>query len=217
MISFQLVPVPPSPVAEVEVVRDHRRAAALLHPLRLRILRQAEEPGSATEIAARLGLPRQRVNYHFRQLIRASLLRPAGRRRKRNMVEKRYVASARGYALSPEVVGEARADWRRVGDTRSPAYLIALLLQAESDLGLLLPPAGKGRSSAAMVSLKTQFRLPGLAERERFAQAVREALADVVFRHTLPAAREDGGPAPGQLHRMVLACYPYEPEGGAGA
>jgi DNA-binding transcriptional ArsR family regulator len=210
MIPFQIVPDRPLPAAEIEVVRDHRRASSLLHPLRLRILRQTAEAASATEVASKLGLPRQRVNYHFRQLIRAGLLVPAGRRRKRNMVEKRYAASARGYAISPEVLGESRADWHSVQDTQSAAYLVALLTLAESDLGRLLP-AAKDRPPARTMSLKTQFRLRSEQERERFARAVREALADVVFRQTAPAAREDGSAGPGTLHRLVLACYPYEP------
>lgn len=206
------MPDPTLPALEIEVVRDHRRASALLHPLRLRILRQTAEPASATEVASRLGLPRQRVNYHFRQLIRVGFLRPAGSRRKRNMVEKRYLASAQGYVISPEIVGEARADWRRVEDMQSAAYLIALLAHAESDLARLFPTAGKNRPPARTMSLKTQFRLRTEQERERFARAVRQALADVVFRQTTPAVREDGGAGPGTLHRLVLACYPYEPE-----
>jgi hypothetical protein len=127
------------------------------------------------------------------------------------MVEKRYAASARGYTISPEVLGEARADWRGVEDSGGAAYLVALLNHAESDLGRLLPPAGKNRPPARTVSVKTQFRLRSEQERELFAQAVRNALAEVVFRQTAPVAREDGEPGPGTLHRLVLACYPYEP------
>src|SRR5271167_4166496 len=89
-------------------------AVAILHPLRRRILEALEQPDSAAGVARRLRLPRQRLNYHVRELARAGLLRRAGRRRKRNMVEQCYVASARGYALSPELLGRMGADPRRV-------------------------------------------------------------------------------------------------------
>src|ERR1700687_4599969 len=92
---------------ELECVVDGRRAAALLDPLRSKILTLARQAASATALGARLGLPRQRVNYHVRELYRAGLLKRAGRRRKRNMFEQRYVASARGYILSPELLGDA--------------------------------------------------------------------------------------------------------------
>ncbi len=65
----------------------------------------AREPICAAELARRLALPRQRVNYHVRELERAGFLRPAGRQRKRNWIEQRYVATARSYVLSPEILG----------------------------------------------------------------------------------------------------------------
>ena len=81
--------------------RNRQRAGALLHPLRQRLLSLSREPASASELARRLGLPRQRVNYHVRKLEAAGFLRPAGRARKGNMIEQKYVATARAYVLSP--------------------------------------------------------------------------------------------------------------------
>src|SRR5262249_27651458 len=95
------------------------RAAALLHPLRLRLLSMARDPASASEMARRLGLPRQRVNYHVRALERAGVLKAAGRLRKRNMIEQRYVATARAFVLSPRILGPVGADWRAIEDTGS--------------------------------------------------------------------------------------------------
>jgi hypothetical protein len=178
-----------------------------MHPIRLRILHQAMEPTSATQAAGRLGMTRQRVNHHFRHLVGAGFLRPAGRRRRRNMVEKLYVASAAGYLLSPDLLGPVRADWRGMSEPRSGAYLLALLANAQSDVA---PSAGPKGKSAETLSVKTQFRLEGAREREDFARALRDALAEVVRRHTRPAEPE-GGLSAGRLHRMVVVCYPYSP------
>src|SRR5215468_7344949 len=101
---------------ELATVSDVEEAAVLLHPLRLEILSLCREPASASELGRRLGLPRQRVNYHVRALERAGFLRPAGRRRRRNMIEQRYVASARAFVLSPRILGPIAADWRDIGD-----------------------------------------------------------------------------------------------------
>lgn len=195
------------------MVVDPRRAAALMHPIRLRILHQAAQPTSATQAAGRLGLTRQRVNHHFRQLITSGFLRSAGRRRKRNMVEKLYVASAVGYLLSPEMLGPVRADWRAMAQPRSGAYLLALLANAQADVAQAR--GGKAGPLAETISLKSQFRLRDGPEREEFTRALREALTEVVTRYTHAAAPEEGAAASGRLHRMIVACYPYSPEPGS--
>src|SRR5215470_6957258 len=97
---------------DLEWVTDTEQAENLLEPLRARILKLAQQPLSSTELGARLSLPRQRVNYHVRELSRSGLLKRVGRRRRRNMFEQRYVASARTYVLSPALLGEVCADWR---------------------------------------------------------------------------------------------------------
>src|SRR5208282_818743 len=77
-------------------------------------------------LARRLLLPRQKINYHVRELARGHFLERAGRRRRRNMIEQRYVARARGYVLSPELLGVLQADRSRVEDVFSASYLLAL-------------------------------------------------------------------------------------------
>lgn len=105
----------PPGIAEIETVSDGRRAALLVqHPLRPQILNVARVPISATEIAALLGESRQKIGYHVRQLRRAGFLRAAGRRRKRGLVEHRFVASATAYVLSPNVTGAASLDASRL-------------------------------------------------------------------------------------------------------
>jgi DNA-binding transcriptional ArsR family regulator len=91
---------PPSGDHPNETVRDGRRAALLVqHPLRSQILNIARAPMSPSAIAAELGESRQKVNYHVKQLRRAGFLRPAGRRRKRGLVEQHVVASAGALAF----------------------------------------------------------------------------------------------------------------------
>ena len=55
-------------MSSVRIVDDPRHAALLAAPMRRRILEALAEPGSATTLAATLGLSRQRVAYHLRQL-----------------------------------------------------------------------------------------------------------------------------------------------------
>jgi len=194
--------------APLEAVVSPRRASALLHPLRSRLLALAREPASSTELARRLGLPRQRVNYHVRALERAGLLRAAGRRRLRNLIEQRYVATARSYVLSPSLLGPLAADWRAISDTASADYLLALAEQVRSDVTRASEEAAGEGKRLATLSLKSQFRFETPEQRTGFAEAVRQALVEVIARHSSPNLRENGRPGHGRPYRLVLACYP---------
>jgi len=201
---------------EIHCITECHHAAEVLQPLRLEILRLTREPASASEIAQRLALSRQRVNYHVRVLARSGFLKRAGRRRRRNMIEQRYVASARAFLLSPELLGEAGADWRRIEDVASAGYLLALNCQMGSDLVRVWRDPGRGARPALTLSLKSQFRFEGSEQRERFKRALEEAVVRVVNEHTSPNLRPDGSPAPGAPYRLVLGCYPFLPREAAG-
>ncbi len=186
-------------------------AAAVLHPLRQRILASLAEPDSAAGLARRLRLPRQRLNYHVRELARAGLLRRAGRRRKRNMIEQCYVATARGYALSPELLGRLGADPDRVEDTLSAAYLLALASQAQAELGRASREAAEQGKRLTTLSMNSEFRFESAEQRARFARALEAAVVDVIGRFASPAEREDGSAGPGRPFRLILGCYPVPP------
>jgi hypothetical protein len=203
--------VAPPGIAEIEPITDPRRLAVLLKPPRLAIVRLARgEAVSATEVGRRLAIPRQRANYHVRELARSGFLRRAGRRRRGNMIEQQYAAAAQAWAISPEILGELGADWRRIEDASSPEYLLALASQMQIDLSRLLrSDEGPGATSRA---LKSQFRFETERQRQRFETALRRSLGDVVGRHTSPNLRPDGGAAAGRPFRMILGLYPYTAE-----
>ena len=54
--------------SNMQVIDEPSRAAMVLHPIRNQLLSELGEPASAAELARRLGLPRQKVNYHLREL-----------------------------------------------------------------------------------------------------------------------------------------------------
>jgi SOS-response transcriptional repressor LexA len=158
-----------------------------------------------------LNLSRQRVNYHVRRLAKGGFLRRAGQRRRRNMIEQRYVASARAFLLAPDLLGGVGADWRRVEDAASTGYLLALGCQMESDLIRVWRQAQTSGKPVSTQALKSQFRFESGQQRERFIRALEEAVVRVVNEHTSPNLRSDGTPASGRPYRLVLGCYPYLP------
>jgi hypothetical protein len=157
-------------------------------------------------------MPRQRINYHVRQLARSALLRRAGRRRRGNLVEQRYVATARAYVLTPAVLGPLGADWRRVEDTTSASYLLALSDQVRLDLSRVWSAAQAGDRRVTTFSIKAQFRFENAGQRAAFARSLREAIVGVIARETSRDVREDSRPGAGRPYRLVVGCYPYAGE-----
>ena len=53
---------------DVAVIDDPAAAIVALDPVRSRLLAELAEPASAATLAARLGVARQKLNYHLRTL-----------------------------------------------------------------------------------------------------------------------------------------------------
>jgi hypothetical protein len=193
---------------DIAPIATPRQAAVLFqHPLRLRILALAEEPVSATGIAQSLQAPRQKVNYHVRTLARAGLLRKAGQRRRRNLVEQRYQASSRAFVLAPGLLGALGAHTRPPRDAMSAGALVALLAKAQDEVARGMDAGEATGRRQATLSMASDFRFESADERQAFAEALSEAVVSVIDRFTSPATTGAGTPAPGVLHRLVLACY----------
>jgi DNA-binding transcriptional ArsR family regulator len=201
--------LPGGACAGLDVLRDSRQAAVLLyHPLRLRILASLLEADSATGVARRMNLPRQTVNYHVRELARAGLLTRAGRRQRRRLYEQCYVATARGYVLSPELLGKLAADPAQVADTLSAKYLLGLASKIQSELGRASQMAAKTGKRLATLSVNTELRFTSPEQRAGFTRELQRAIVEVVGRHSSPYRKEDGSRAEGRPFRLVLGCYP---------
>ena len=53
---------------DVEVIENAEAAATALDPVRARLLGELAVPASAAGLAARVGIARQKVNYHLKAL-----------------------------------------------------------------------------------------------------------------------------------------------------
>lgn len=196
--------------SSLSLVRHQAPAYSLLHPLRRRILEALREPDSASGVARRLRLPRQLVNYHVGEMARARLLLPAGRRQRRNFLDRCYVASARGFLLSPEILGPLAADSRVTQDRFSAAYLLGLAGQIQSELGRVSALAGESGKSIATFSMNSTLRFISAQQRAAFAEDLERSILAVIARHSSPALNPDGSPAKGRPFRLAVGCYPIE-------
>ena len=195
---------------------EPKRVAALLgHPIRTRIVALARDPSSSTDLAAQLRLSRQRVNYHVRLLARSGFLKRAGQRRKRNLIEQQYVATARAYVLAPEVLGPLalqghHAPGHHPNDAFSATRLIGLAAEAQADVSHALEAARTRGQRLATLSLDADIRFESPAQRQAFTEALQAAVTDVIAKHTAATTTTEGGAGSGRPYRLLVGCYPKQ-------
>jgi biotin operon repressor len=177
----------------------------MLKPLRLKILAAARAPLSASAIAATLGLPRQKVNYHVRELARAGFLRRAGRQRRRGLVEQKYVVTAQAFLLGSGVLGPMSADTQEIADKMSAGYLLTLAAEMQREAGHAWRDAHAAGKRLPVLALDTEIAFASPEQRARFAEALASAVTKVVAEHSVPTTQV---PRAARPFRLVLGCYP---------
>ncbi len=104
--------------------------------------------------------------------------------------------------------GRLGLDARRVEDTFSAAYLLALASQMQSELGRAWRAAAAQGKRLATLSISTELRFESAAQRAEFTRALQQAVVSIVGRYASPAKSADGAAAPGRLYRLILGGYP---------
>lgn len=170
-------------IAALKVVDLPRQAAAMLHPLRLRLLTELSTPDSATGLARKLNLPRQKVNYHLRELEREGLVELEQERRKGNCVERVIRTVARSYLISPETIAPIAIDPEKVRDRFSSAYLAALAAKTIRDLSVLRRRADSANKKLATFSLHSKVRFASARDRAAFSDELSNEIARLVAKY----------------------------------
>jgi DNA-binding transcriptional ArsR family regulator len=189
-------------IAELEVIEDPAAAVVALDPIRTRLLAELATPGSAASLAGRVGLTRQKVNYHLRALEAHGLVRPIEERRWGGLVERRVVASAASYVVSPAAMGKAASDPARTSDRLSARYLIALAARVVREVGEILRASKEQGKHLATLAIDTEVRFRNPAERAAFTAELTHAITGLVARY------HDATAPGGRSHRLVLVAHP---------
>ena len=193
---------------DVAVIEEPAAAAATLDPIRSRILAALTEPGSAAMLAGRLGLPRQKINYHLKELERHQLVELAEERRKGNVTERLYRATAASYVISPSVLPAVSPDPARSPDQLSARWLLALGSRLVQEVGTLLTGAARAQKRVATFGIDAEVRFASAADRAAFTQELAQAVTALVGRY------HDENATAGRTHRVVVGLHqiPTAPE-----
>src|SRR4051795_11491845 len=123
---------------DVAVIDDPAAAEASLDPMRARLLAALAEPASASTLAAKAGVSRQRLNYHLRALERHGLVELVEERRRGNCTERVLRATAASYVISPTALSAVAPDPSRAPDQRSARWLLAVAGRMVREVGELI-------------------------------------------------------------------------------
>lgn len=218
---------------DIEVIEDPAAAEASLDPIRTRILRELSEPGSATQLAAKVGLARQKVNYHLKALERHGLVELVEERRRGNVTERILQATAASYLISPAALASVAPDPHRFSDRFSAFWLLALAGRMVQEMGQLIAGASAARQKLATFAIDGEIIFRSAADRAAFAEELGVAVTRLVDKYHSGGTgsgttgsgttgtgaddgADDGGASTeatasaggGRRHRIVVALHP---------
>ena len=187
---------------DVAVIDDPAAAEVSLDPIRARLLAELAEPGSASTLGERVGLTRQKANYHLRALERHGLIELVEERRKGNCTERVLQATAASYVISPSALSAVAPDPSRVPDQRSARWLLAVAGRMVREVGELINGASAVGKPVATLGIDSEIRFGSAADRAAFAAELAESVNALVAKyHRANATR-------GRDHRFLVALHP---------
>ncbi len=184
---------------DVEVIEDPAVAVVALDPTRARLLAELNHPASAATLAARLGVARQKVNYHLRALELHGLVELSEERRHGGITERLLCATAASYVVSPSAVDGGAGDPAVDQDRASARYLVALAGRIVREVGQLARRAPADGRRLPTMAIDTEIGFASAEDRAAFAADLTEAVIQLAARYH----HDDGRP-----HRLVVAAHP---------
>jgi DNA-binding transcriptional ArsR family regulator len=187
---------------DVTVIDDPAAAEVSLDPVRTRLLAELAQPGSASTLAAKVGLGRQKVNYHLRALERHGLVELVEERRKGNMTERVMRATAASYVISPAALAAVAPDPDRSPDQLSALWLLALGARLVKEVGELVGRAKRARRPLATFGMDTEIRFASASDRAALVAELSDAVEALISKY------HDEFAAGGRKHRLIVALHP---------
>lgn len=187
---------------DIAVIDNASAAEASLDPMRARLLAELVRPASATQLAASVGLPRQKVNYHLRALERHGLVELMEERRKGNVTERVLRATAASYVISPSALGPMQPDPGRARDQLSARWLLAVAARLVRDVGELIAGGTRDQKKVVTFAMDGEVRFASAADRAAFVEELATSVTALVGKF------HDESAGAGRRHRLVAALHP---------
>jgi len=162
------------------LIQDTQVAAAMMNPLRIRILEHLREPNSAAGLARILDMPRQQLNYHLRELEKNELIELVEERKKGNMTERVVRATSKSYMV---VLNTAKVNPEEVQDKFSAAYLLSAATQLIQEVAVLQSGAQKAKKKLPTFTLQTAVKFASPEQLHAFTEELAKAVAKLAVKY----------------------------------
>jgi DNA-binding transcriptional ArsR family regulator len=190
------------PARYIDVVSAPERVSALLSPIRRRLLKSLAEPNSASGLARRLGLPRQKINYHLRELERAGFVELHEEIQRRGCVERMVRVTARTYTISHDFLEGLAVNPDSIRDRFSSAYLIAAAGRVVRDVAVLRERAASVEQHLATLAIETEVSFGSPSGFNAFAEELASAIARLAVKYNQEHSRAS------RKFRVVIGAHP---------
>jgi len=174
-----------------------------LSPIRRELLARLREPASATQLAALLGVPRQRVNYHLRALEDAGLLELVEERPRRGCVERILRTRPGALVVNPTVIDAGVA---QIHDQYAAEHLVNVAAATVRDVARMQATAADAGKRLLTFTVEAEVRFATPGDVHAFTDALADAVRGVVATFDSP----DGRP-----YRLVAGGHPAPDKGTA--
>ncbi|QFU92182.1 helix-turn-helix domain-containing protein [Amycolatopsis sp. YIM 10] len=181
----------------INYLDDPDRVLTALPPLRRRLLALLREPASATQLAARLDLPRQRVNYHLRALEAADLVEVAELRQRRGCVERILRVKPGALVVDPGVMREGEAEVPH--DQYAAEHLVEVASSTVRDVARMQGEAAESGKKLLTFTIEAEVRFARPSQAQEFTDELTQAIAQLAERY------ESAG---GRPYRIVVGGHP---------
>jgi DNA-binding transcriptional ArsR family regulator len=188
--------------AALQIIQDPQKAGILLQGPRLKLLAELAGGSSAAGLGRKLGVPRQKLNYHLRELEKEGFIELVEERRKGNCMERIVRATAQSYVIGPQAMGLLGETPAEAVDRFSVAFLIATAARIIRELTNLALKARRAGKRVATLTLDAEIRFRSAESRNEFAEELTAAVA------ALAAKYHDEHSEGGRRFRLVAAAYP---------
>jgi DNA-binding transcriptional ArsR family regulator len=181
---------------------DPDAVAAVLAPLRRKLLARLREPASATQLAAALDLPRQKVNYHLRALENAGLVELVEERQRRGCVERIMRARPGAVVVDPTVVShdeDSPAQLSLIQDQYAAEHLVDVAAATVRDVARMQVKADETGKRLLTFTAETDVRFASPADVHGFTDELTAALREIAARYDTRDGRQ---------YRVVVGGHP---------
>jgi DNA-binding transcriptional ArsR family regulator len=188
----------------MSLVAEPERLRAALTPLRSRLLERLRTPASATQVAAELGIARQKLNYHLRILERAGLVELVEERQRRGCTERILRSTADAFVVDPTVMStDEQAAFTAIGDRYAAEHLVGVAAATVRQVARMQAGAERAGTRLLTFTLEADIRFAQPADVHRFADALHDSLARTAAEFDRPGGRS---------YRIVVGGHPTPKE-----